>query len=749
MPWSPYHESTGWKKENLFSIAFGAGTLIFSLIAYQIPLWNSQHGCVYQKDPVRQKTLQLALVSLLVLTAGRGIADGAMAAGSNAGHDLTIRLFPEKAELQGRDRIRIRRSSSGTVYLLLSPRARIRTVRKDGHDHPYSFKRGRLTLNPDRGEPTLNMDLFLEYTCRFDDPVPVRPINTDNPGLGVSGTISALGTFILSGAGWYPQVVDSRESFSLHVEGPADTVAVTAGRMLRIDRQGKRTVSHLRIDNPLEGLSLSAGPYVIEQQTDNGMTAATYLFPKSQGLAPRYLEASLRYLKRYNELFGAYPFDRFAVVENFFPTGYGFPAYTLMGGMVLRLPFIPETSLPHEIVHNWWGNGVRVDFASGNWCEGLASYTADYLNKELLSPAAAVDYRRQTLRNYASLVSPATDFPLSRFQSRTDPASKAVGYDKSAMFFHMLRREVGDAAFWATLRDVYRIYLFKHASWTDLRLIFEKRAGRSLEGFFRQWIERPGAPQLRLEGVRYESVGQGYRTIGSLVQEKPYFEVTLTLALDTEGGPIRQTIHLSGQQSKFEIPSDTRPRALTVDPDVQLFRKLAPAEIPPTVNTLKGSTSIVLVIATRMGRAGRSIALKFSRAMGIEPIRTVDEAAFSPSDAAENDLLFIGLPENPASAQLFSRDLALAPNSFELAEQRFDGPSHVLFFVARHPDHSKYVVSLLHPLSPDAAGQASVKIPHYGRYSYLAFSDGRNLAKGTWEVNASPLIVRWAPANTP
>ncbi|MBR9987398.1 MAG: M1 family peptidase, partial [Desulfosarcina sp.] len=463
-----------------------------------------------------KRLLCLAPICLLALAGVLGTAEAAKTAGSTAHHDLTIRLLPERAEMEGRDRIRIQRPENGPVHLLLAPRTRIQAVRIDGHDHPYSFIRGRLTVKPERSESTLNVDLSLEYTCRFDDPAPVRPVNTDNPGFGVSGTISASGTFLLSGAGWYPRVADARQSFLLTVDGPDDTVAVTAGRLLSIDRQGAGTVSRWQIDNHVEGLSLSAGPYGVEKRTLNGLTATTYLLRDNQVLAPRYLEASLRHLKRYSDLFGAYPFDEFAVVENFFPTGYGFPGYTLMGGRVLQLPFIPETSLPHEIVHNWWGNGVLVDVASGNWCEGLTSYTADYLIKEQASSHAARDYRRQALRNYATLVSTAADFPLSRFRSRTDPVTKAVGYDKSAMVFHMLRREVGEDAFWASLRDLYGQFRFRHASWKDLQDRFETRAGRSLDSFFRQWVYRPGAPQIRLENVRQINGSQGCRTVGRL-----------------------------------------------------------------------------------------------------------------------------------------------------------------------------------------------------------------------------------------
>ena len=431
---------------------------------FRIERLNTCTGIVDRKRRVKRKAIQfprLALIFLLVLAGMHGIADAEIAMRLTAHHDLAISLFPEKSELEGWDRIRFQRLAGDTLDLLLAPNARIQAVRMDDHDLPYMFNQGRLTLNPDRNASNSTVELSIQYNCRFDDPAPVRPVNTDNPGFGVNGTISNLGTFILSGAGWYPQMIDARETFDLRVDGPKGTVAVTSGRQVSIQEQDNRTVSRWHSDNPLEGLSLSAGPYMVEQQTLNGLATATYFFPENKWMSTRYLESSLRYLKQYSDLFGIYAFDGFAVVENFFPTGYGFPGYTLMGGSVLRLPFIPETSLPHEIVHNWWGNGVLVDFTSGNWCEGLTTYTADYLIKERTSPVAAKDYRRQALRNFSSLVSPSTDFPLSHFQSRTDPVTKAVGYDKSAMVFHMLRQEIGDVAFWSALRDFYRDFLFK------------------------------------------------------------------------------------------------------------------------------------------------------------------------------------------------------------------------------------------------------------------------------------------------
>ena len=155
------------------------------------------------------------------------------------------------------------------------------------------------------------------------------------------------------------------------------------------------------------------------------------------------------------------------------------------------------------------------------------------------------------------------------------------------------------------------------------------------------------------------------------------------------------------------------------------------------------------MIAKGMGQFGRPIARHFARAIGAEPIRTMDEADFAPSDAAGNDWLFIGLPDDPQAASLLPRKLALTPTAFEIAGQRLTTRWMCCSSWPGIPTVPETLSPCLHPLSPDAADLAAVKICHYGRYSYLAFSDGRNRTKGTWEVNVSPTMVRWDTSSTP
>ncbi len=156
----------------------------------------------------------------------------------------------------------------------------------------------------------------------------------------------------------------------------------------------------------------------------------------------------------YSGLIGPYPYEKFALVENFWETGFGMPSFTLLGPTVIRLPFIINTSYPHEILHNWWGNSVFPDYEQGNWSEGLTAYLADHLMKE--QQGSGAEYRMDTLQKYADYVLGSRDFPLTRFRSRHSSSTEAIGYGKSLMFFHMLRLELGDDTFRKGIREFYK-----------------------------------------------------------------------------------------------------------------------------------------------------------------------------------------------------------------------------------------------------------------------------------------------------
>jgi hypothetical protein len=484
---------------------------------------------------------------------------------------------------------------------------------------------------------------------------------------------------------------------------------------------------------------------VVGEKHHQGIPIYTYFFPEDDHLSEQYRESTAAYLSLYTELLGLYPFPKYAVVENFFPTGYGFPSYTLIGRRVLRLPFILETSLAHEVAHAWWGTSVFVNRQQGNWCEGLVTYIADYLLKERSSPQEGRAYRLNILRTYAATVSPETDFPLRAFTSRYSPATHAVGYGKGAMVFHMARRLVGDKAFWTGLQEVFQKKVFQEASWDDFVSALQNTSGLDLGPFFEQWVDRPGAPRLALEGVRAEEVRGGWKVTGRLAQEAPPYSLAVPLMLETEGSEVDGKISLQGETASFTLDSKDRPRRLVVDPDVDIFRRLNPTEIPPVINNLKGSKSIVALAARTALPEMIASSKILLEALGHKNAPVLSEAETSPERLKGHDILYIGLPERKILLPSLQDALSLSHKAFTLDGKTYQDPGDVLFVVLPHPLDAHRVAALFLPLAGTQTEREALKIPHYGKYSYLVFQGGENKVKGTWPALTSPLthVFTW------
>ncbi|CAB1065319.1 hypothetical protein D1BOALGB6SA_10116 [Olavius sp. associated proteobacterium Delta 1] len=665
------------------------------------------------------------------------------AAALSAAHHLHIELVPAEMKLIGRDDITVQTDDTGILAFRVSENLTQIKVMVGGDPRDFEFNSGRLLLYLEPQEQAAELQIRIHYSGIFDDPVPLRPVNTENPGYGVTGTISPKGSFLLAGAGWYPELINGQATYRVTVDAPAGLIAVTAGRSRGHLTENGKTISIWEVDYPVRGLALSVARYVVEEKSVGQVTAATYLLPQNQHLAASYLRATAGYIALYSDLFGTYPFQKFAVVENFFPTGFGFPSYTLMGGTVLRLPFIVHTSLGHEIAHCWWGNGVYVDYDTGNWSEGLTSYVADYLFKEMKSEKAALDARRQWLRNFATLVRPDNDFALSQFQSRYNPVTKTIGYDKSAMVFHMIRQLIGEEAFWGSLRDLYRARLFRQTSWSDLQRTFENRGKQSLQNFFDQWVYRKGAPRISLDAVSANHTGNSWQVTGKITQDLPFYDFSLTLALETGQQTITRKISVSDQVTFFELNSADPPLKLTADPANDIFRRLAPAEIPPAVNALKSSSSVVTVLSDQLNPALEKAARTLALSLGLKHNKFITEDELNRQRLAENDILIIGRPRSADFLKNIPAAVDIRAKSFSLEKSVYDKSSDAFFGVFNHPYAKNRITALFMPLSTKYAEIVAAKITHYGKYSYLAFQSGKNQAKGFWPVEQSPLIHEW------
>jgi hypothetical protein len=656
-------------------------------------------------------------------------------------HDLKIVLFPEAQRLSGVDTVTGRPENAGALVFALTKSAAVQSVTVNEEDCPFTLQEGKLHVPVPIRDRFASLSIVIRYTASFADQPPEMPANTDNPGYGVVGVISEKGSFLQAGSGWYPELPGTVATYTLSVDAPAGILAVAAGRSLGYESKSDRTFSAWQVDHPLPSLALSAGRYVVRERKLERITLATYFFPQSDELSSRYLDAAAKFIGLYEQLIGPYPFAKFAVVENFFPTGYGFPSYTLLGSAVLRLPFILDTSLGHEVAHCWWGNVVLVDPHGGNWCEGLTTYLADYLYKERASVAEAREYRLQILRNFTMLVTPERDFPLNVFRSRNNPASQAIGYGKAAMVFHMLRRKLGEEPFWGALRDIYRDKLFQVVSWKDLQSAFERRSGSSLTSFFDQWLLRKGGPRLELAHTLRERAGDGWAVVGQIHQIEPLYTLELRMTVDTAEQTGEERVSLARESAPLRMTVAGRPTRITVDPGCDLFRTLAPSEIPPAINALKGSSAVTVVLSQSAWPGMEGVAKLLAESLGLASYRILPEANLDETALRESTLLFVGLPSSKYLPGELPAGVTLRNESFTVEGRTFDDPAYAFFGVFGYPSGRLGAVFL--PLSPAFAAEVAGKLTHYGRYSYLVFRQGKNEVKGIWPVTESPLMVTW------
>lgn len=642
---------------------------------------------------------------------------------------IAVALDPSTHKLTGESTVFLKGRQPERMLFDLSPNATVLSVTVAGKDAPVDFSAGTLVVAippPNGGNPP---PVTVAYRAVFNDPVPERIVTAEDPSYGVEGVISNKGVFLGNGVAWYPRPRLLPGKRMTEITTPAGMESITAGKCTARRNGAGRNVSVWEEEHPVENLSLSAGNYEITERRVGALTLYTYLLPANAHLAAAYLDASESYLKFYAELFGPYPFEKFAVVENFIPTGYGFPSYTLLGGTVIRLPFILNTSLPHEIAHNWWGNGVLIDSGRGNWSEGLVTYLADYLLEEKKSQPAGRNYRYRILTDYASLVTAANDFPLTRFVSRTDPASRAIGYGKGAMVFHMIRKQIGDGPFFDALRELCRERLYRKASWDDFIRGFSRTSGKDLTPFVDQWLTRTGGPRLSLADVASHGEGERWAVSGRIVQVPPTWNVPVILNVATAGISVRQSAESDRESIRFKYALPSPPKRLLLDPDVDLFRLLPPGEIPPAINKIKGSRNLI-AIAAKGCMASRETIAFLLESLGQKGAGIVAEERTTDDEISGHDLLICGIPEKKGLLPPLPGGVTMTPSGFAVGNETFSSRDDALLVVTAHPSVQGRVAALFMPLSRSAADACAAKITHYGRYGYLVFSRGDNRLKG-------------------
>jgi hypothetical protein len=293
----------------------------------------------------------------------------------------------------------------------------------------------------------------------------------------------------------------------------------------------------------------------------------------------------------------------------------------------------------------------------------------------------------------------------------------------------MLRREMGDEAFLAGLRRFAKERMFQAASFGDLLATLEAEAGRALRSAPEQWLSRPGAPAIALGGVASIPGGEGgRRLIVTLVQtqEEPPFAIDVPLAITLRDRPeaLVQRVRFNGErEATLDLELDAEPLRIDVDPGFEVFRRLAPGEVPPSLGTLLGDDRQLIVIpegaSTSEQRAWRELAAQWAqRFPGVE---IADDKALEalPTDRAVWVLGWGNRWADEAARRLAADRLDPAAGTASVAGIAVERQRDAVVLVA--PSLEPMPLGFIGAEGTAAISGLARKLPHYSRFGRLIF----------------------------
>jgi aminopeptidase N len=278
----------------------------------------------------------------------------------------------------------------------------------------------------------------------------------------------------------------------------------------------------------------------------------------------------------FSTLVGPFPYEQLAHVASSTRFGGMENAGAIFYDERLFTPGSPgESLIAHETAHQWFGDAVTEREWPHVWLsEGFATYFAALWTEHAHGDSAFLDDMRRIRSR--TLTSPITG-EKAVIDTTLDDLAKVLNtnvYEKAGFTLHLLRREIGDSAFFRGIRSYYAAHRHGNALTADLERAFERSSGRPLGWFFDQWMRRPGYAEVNASW----SWNAKARRLSVTVQQGGRFApYRLSLAVDviTASGAVKRLrLTVPAQRTStitVPITLTANPRAVTFDGDVSLL----------------------------------------------------------------------------------------------------------------------------------------------------------------------------------
>jgi aminopeptidase N len=395
---------------------------------------------------------------------------------------------------------------------------------------------------------------------------------------------------------WIPSVdhPSDKATVTWTVRAPRGRTVVANGILVETRTLGKgrraRTLTRWRESKPIAAylMVIGAGPLT---KLDLGETAcglseirkcvaqSVYVAPEQRKVLPGAFAKAGEIVKFFATQIAPFPYEKLAHVQS--ATRFGgmenASAIFYSDALFRRLGANDERVIAHETAHQWFGDAVTEREWPHLWLsEGFATYFEALWQAHAHGEAA---FRADLDSIRAAILADTVAVPsrpvIDTITTNLFDLLNRNSYEKGGFVLHMLRAEVGDTAFFAGLRDYYVKHKHSTALTADLQASLEKVSGRTLGGFFDQWLRRPGYPEIELT---WSDSALTSLSIG-ITQSGRYglFEFPLRLALVDPNGNVRRVeVGVPAQLvTRIVLPVSGSVERIDADPDVQLLARIS------------------------------------------------------------------------------------------------------------------------------------------------------------------------------
>ena len=373
-----------------------------------------------------------------------------------------------------------------------------------------------------------------------------------------------------------------------------ETVVGNGTLVEKTDNPDGTVTHHFKMDVPHSTylISFVLGEYAVVKEKYREIPLGYYVYPGTESVVPKAYGRTGEMIRVFEEFTQVeFPFAKYdqTIVSAFNFGGMENITATTMADTEILLVNNPlfaggvEDLVSHELAHSWFGNLVTCKNWAELWLnEGFATFME-----------AAFREKAYGRRNYiVKILSDAEEFKIDDavntkrnglFNRNAGNVSAlferaATTYDKGGVVLHMLREQVGDAAFWRAVNIYLNRHKFGSVESTDLRKAMEEASGQDLGWFFNQWVYGLGSPKLTVK----QAYNPGSKTLTLTVSQTqkldrltpPAFRLPLDVEVHSGRNVSAEKIELRKRVETFRIKVASRPTKLVFDKDEKIPLKM-------------------------------------------------------------------------------------------------------------------------------------------------------------------------------